>query len=101
SPLLLTPDTRRAFAFCNPHLASALNRVQRALSKRFGSDSLLFSRAQNIPGFRNAFNALSRRSQKNEETPGISMHRVDLHGRRCRLLTNDSRIPKLDVAGSI
>ncbi len=29
------------------------------------------------------------------------MHRVDLHGRRCRLFTNDSRIPKLDVAGSI
>ena len=29
------------------------------------------------------------------------MHRVDLHGRRCRLFTNDTRIPKLDVAGSI
>ena len=29
------------------------------------------------------------------------MHRVDLHGRRCRLFTSDSRIPKLDVAGSI
>ena len=29
------------------------------------------------------------------------MHRVDLHGRRCSLFTNDSRIPKLDVAGSI
>ncbi len=29
------------------------------------------------------------------------MHWVDLHERRCPLLTIDSRIPKLDVAGSI
>ena len=94
------PNTLRAFTFCNAHLASAPNPVQRALGECFGSDSLRFSGAQNIPGFRNAFNALSRASQKNEETPGISMHRVDLHGRRCRLFTNDSRIPKLDVAGS-
>src|SRR5213080_2263245 len=40
------------------------NRVQRALGERFGCDSLRFSGAQNIPGFRNAFNALSRASQK-------------------------------------
>jgi hypothetical protein len=71
------------------------------VGERFGCDSLRFSGAQNIPGFKNAFNALSRASQKYEETPGISMHRVDLHGRRCRLFTNDTRIPKLDVAGSI
>ena len=88
-------NTRRAFAVCNPHLASAPNLVQRALGKCFGSDSVLVFESQSTPGLRNAFNALSRCSQKNEETPGISMHRVDLHGRRCRLFTNDSRIPKL------
>ena len=32
-PFLRSPNTRRAFTFCNPHLASAPNRVQRALGK--------------------------------------------------------------------
>jgi hypothetical protein len=31
--LLLCPNTLRAFRFCNPHLASAPNQVQRALGK--------------------------------------------------------------------